>query len=123
MEEDGYEDEHRCSFDITPHICVNTAASLHHTAPLPQSRAGEVKEDGFDITLCFYLSTQTFPCAGEVEEDGYEDEYQLEDLEVTPADYIKPIVSTNFRKVGAGRRRWACLLKVMFFPVGSSLHW
>mmetsp|Transcript_25184 Transcript_25184/g.54739 ORF Transcript_25184/g.54739 Transcript_25184/m.54739 type:complete len:900 (-) Transcript_25184:336-3035(-) len=38
------------------------------------------------------------PSTGEAEEDGYEDEYQLEDLEVTPADYIKPIVITNFRK-------------------------
>lgn len=36
--------------------------------------------------------------AGEAEEDGYEDEYQLEDLEITPADYVKPIVVPNFRK-------------------------
>ena len=37
-------------------------------------------------------------CAGEAEEEGYDDEYQLEDLEVTPADYIRPVVVTNFRK-------------------------
>eukprot|EP00798_Chlamydomonas_sp_ICE-L_P030905 gene30905-35958_t len=37
------------------------------------------------------------PSSGEVEEEGYEDEYQLEDLEVTPADYIKPVVVPNFR--------------------------
>lgn len=36
--------------------------------------------------------------AGEAEEDGYDDEYQLEDLDVTPADYVKPIVVANFRK-------------------------
>ena len=36
--------------------------------------------------------------AGEAEEDGYDDEYQLEELEVSPADYIKPILVTNFRK-------------------------
>lgn len=38
------------------------------------------------------------PSSGEVEEDGYNDEYQLEDLEVTPADYVKPVLVTNFRK-------------------------
>lgn len=43
-----------------------------------------------------------------MEEDGYDDEYQLEDLEVTPADYVKPIVVTNFRNswwAGGGERR------------------
>lgn len=38
------------------------------------------------------------PTSGEAEEDGYDDEYQLEDLEVTPADYVKPVVVANFRK-------------------------
>ncbi|KAG1663110.1 hypothetical protein FOA52_010513 [Chlamydomonas sp. UWO 241] len=37
------------------------------------------------------------PGTGEAEEDGYADEYQLEDLEVTAADYVRPIVVTNFR--------------------------
>lgn len=39
------------------------------------------------------------PTTGEAEEDGYEDEYQLEDLEVTGADYIKPAPVGNFRGV------------------------
>jgi coatomer protein complex subunit gamma len=38
------------------------------------------------------------PPAGEAEEDGYEDEYQLEEVDVTFADYIKPIAVANFRK-------------------------
>ena len=37
------------------------------------------------------------PPAGEAEEDGYDDEYQLEDVEVAPADYIKPGFVPNFR--------------------------
>lgn len=45
------------------------------------------------IIVCLYTCT-----AGEAEEDGYDDEYQLEDLEVTPADYVKPILVANFRK-------------------------
>ncbi|KAL6759224.1 adaptin N terminal region-domain-containing protein [Haematococcus lacustris] len=38
------------------------------------------------------------PTSGETEEEGYDDEYQLEDLEVTPADYVKPVLVPNFRK-------------------------
>ena len=34
---------------------------------------------------------------GEVEEDGVEDEYQLEDLEVAAADYMLKIGVSNFR--------------------------
>lgn len=34
---------------------------------------------------------------GEVEEDGYADEYQLEDLEVSAPDYMSPVVVPNFR--------------------------
>lgn len=37
------------------------------------------------------------PSTGEAEEEGFEDEYQLEDVEVTPADYIKPSFVPNFR--------------------------
>ena len=35
--------------------------------------------------------------SGEAEEDGYDDEYQLEDLEVAAADYVKPAYVPNFR--------------------------
>ena len=35
--------------------------------------------------------------AGEEEEDGYEDDYQLEDLELAAADYIKAEAVGNFR--------------------------
>ncbi|KXZ54500.1 hypothetical protein GPECTOR_4g565 [Gonium pectorale] len=38
------------------------------------------------------------PGTGEAEEEGYDDEYVLEDLEVTPADYVKPTLLGNFRK-------------------------
>lgn len=36
--------------------------------------------------------------AGEVEEEGYEDEYQLEDIEIGAANYIKAEAVSNFRK-------------------------
>ncbi|KAJ1413238.1 TBP domain superfamily [Sesbania bispinosa] len=34
---------------------------------------------------------------GEVEDDGVEDEYQLEDLEVVSADYVLKVRVSNFR--------------------------
>lgn len=37
------------------------------------------------------------PATGDAEEGGYEDEYQLEDLDVTYADYVKPLAVPNFR--------------------------
>ncbi|KAF8072392.1 Coatomer subunit gamma [Scenedesmus sp. PABB004] len=37
------------------------------------------------------------PGTGEAEEEGYEDEYQLEDVEVSGADYIRPLPLGNFR--------------------------
>jgi coatomer protein complex subunit gamma len=40
---------------------------------------------------------QVDPSTGESEEEGYEDEYQLEDSEVTAADYILKIGVSNFR--------------------------
>lgn len=34
---------------------------------------------------------------GEPEEEGYEDEYQLEDVDIGPADYITPTSIGNWR--------------------------
>ena len=40
---------------------------------------------------------QVDPSTGEAEEDGVEDEYQLEDLEVVAADYMLRAGVSNFR--------------------------
>ncbi|CAI5952905.1 unnamed protein product [Closterium sp. NIES-65] len=37
------------------------------------------------------------PNTGDAEEEGYEDEYQLEDLEVSSADYVRKLSVPNFR--------------------------
>ena len=47
---------------------------------------------------CLWPLNPPIPPSGEAEEDGYDDEYQLEDLEVLPADYVKPVAVANFRK-------------------------
>jgi coatomer subunit gamma len=43
------------------------------------------------------LINQVDPASGEVEDDGVEDEYQLEDLEVIYADYMLKVPVSNFR--------------------------
>lgn len=40
---------------------------------------------------------QVDPSTGEAEDDGVEDEYQLEDLEVVAADYMQKVGVSNFR--------------------------
>lgn len=46
--------------------------------------------------MLFWLS-QVDPSSEEVDDDGVEDEYQLEDLEVVAADYILKVGVSNFR--------------------------
>ncbi|KAG0575329.1 hypothetical protein KC19_VG337300 [Ceratodon purpureus] len=50
----------------------------------------------FSNTLRFYVK-EVDPSTGDADEDGYEDEYQLEDSEVTAADYILKAGVSNFR--------------------------
>ena len=38
-------------------------------------------------------------CAGEAEEEGYEDEYQLEDIDIGAANYIKATPLGNWRRM------------------------
>ncbi|KAJ4962815.1 hypothetical protein NE237_022754 [Protea cynaroides] len=44
-----------------------------------------------------FIVKEVDPTTGEAEDDGVEDEYQLEDLEVVPADYILKVGVSNFR--------------------------
>jgi coatomer protein complex subunit gamma len=45
-----------------------------------------------------FISKEIDPTTGEPEEEGYEDEYTLEDVSIELADYIKPLVVSNFKK-------------------------
>ena len=46
------------------------------------------------LNLLKFVSKEVDPSTGEPEEEGYEDEYQLEDLELSAADYITPTYVT-----------------------------
>ncbi|KAL0725985.1 hypothetical protein Bca4012_022078 [Brassica carinata] len=50
----------------------------------------------FSNTLTFVVK-EVDPSTGEAEDDGVEDEYQLEDLEVVAADYMLKVSVSNFR--------------------------
>lgn len=50
----------------------------------------------FSFRINFWI-LQVDPSTGEAEEDGVEDEYQLEDLEVVAADYMLKVPVSNFR--------------------------
>jgi coatomer protein complex subunit gamma len=49
------------------------------------------------LLLNIFHIDQVDPTTGEAEDDGVEDEYQLEDLEVVAADYILKVGVSNFR--------------------------
>lgn len=38
------------------------------------------------------------PTTGEPDEEGYEDEYQVEDLDLLTSDYIRPTYVSNFEQ-------------------------
>ena len=48
-------------------------------------------------TLLWQSSRESCGSAGEAEEDGYEDEYQLEDIDIGAANYIKAVPVGNWR--------------------------
>ncbi|XP_030523278.1 coatomer subunit gamma [Rhodamnia argentea] len=49
-----------------------------------------------------FIVKEVDPASGEAEEDGVEDEYQLEDLEVVAADYMQKVGVSNFRNAWEG---------------------
>ncbi|CAM6082467.1 unnamed protein product [Calypogeia fissa] len=76
-------------------------------ASLPYGTAGQAfvafqKPEG-SVSVGKFLNTLKFivkevdPSSGEAEEDGYEDDFQLEELDVTAADYILKIGVSNFK--------------------------
>ncbi|XP_023635298.1 coatomer subunit gamma [Capsella rubella] len=55
----------------------------------------------FSNTLTFVVK-EVDPSTGEAEDDGVEDEYQLEDLEVVAGDYMVKVGVSNFRNAWEG---------------------
>lgn len=62
---------------------------------LARGGAGGVVFGRFGCILRFKVK-EIDPSTGEAEEEGYDDEYQLEDVDAKASDYIKPLYVSNF---------------------------
>lgn len=61
---------------------------------------GEASFPGSSFTNILKFTTKEIdPTTGEPEETGYDDEYQVEDLELTGSDYVVPAFAGNFNHI------------------------
>ncbi|CAH2311987.1 coatomer subunit gamma-1 [Pelobates cultripes] len=83
-------------------ICCVPAKTLSYNHPGTCYTLVSVPEDdpaAFSCTFSCLLKFTVKDCdpnTGEAEEEGYEDEYVLEDIEVTVADHIQKVLKPNF---------------------------
>ncbi|MEE6502215.1 hypothetical protein FKM82_004445 [Ascaphus truei] len=83
-------------------ICYVPAKSLSYNQPGTCYTLVSVPEEDPTAVSCTFSCMLKFtvkdcdPNTGETEEDGYEDEYVLEDIEVTVADHIQKVLKPNF---------------------------
>ncbi|TRY66334.1 hypothetical protein DNTS_024326 [Danionella cerebrum] len=78
------------------------AASLPYSQPGSCYSLVRLPEDDPTAVSCTFSCTMKYlvrdcdPNTGEPDDDGYDDEYVLEDLEVTVADHIQKVLKPNF---------------------------
>ncbi|XP_062348371.1 coatomer subunit gamma-2 isoform X3 [Cinclus cinclus] len=83
-------------------ICCIPAPSLAYNQPGMCYTLVRIPQDDPTAVTCTFSCTMKFtvrdcdPNTGVPEEDGYEDEYVLEDLEVTVSDHLQKVLKPNF---------------------------
>ncbi|XP_051468171.1 coatomer subunit gamma-2 isoform X1 [Apus apus] len=83
-------------------ICCLPAPSLAYNQPGMCYTLVQIPQDDPTAVACTFSCTMKFtvrdcdPNTGVPEEDGYDDEYVLEDLEVTVSDHIQKVLKPNF---------------------------
>ncbi|XP_074998083.1 coatomer subunit gamma-2 isoform X2 [Calonectris borealis] len=83
-------------------ICCIPAPSLAYNQPGMCYTLVQIPQDDPTAVACTFSCTMKFtvrdcdPNTGVPEEDGYDDEYVLEDLEVTVSDHIQKVLKPNF---------------------------
>ncbi|NXE69798.1 COPG2 protein, partial [Calcarius ornatus] len=83
-------------------ICCIPAPSLPYNQPGMCYTLVRIPQDDPTAVACTFSCTMKFtvrdcdPSTGVPEEDGYEDEYVLEDLEVTVSDHLQKVLKPNF---------------------------
>ncbi|XP_060746094.1 coatomer subunit gamma-2 [Tachysurus vachellii] len=87
------------AYEVVQHI---PAASLHYNQPGSCYTLVRLPDDDPTAVSCTFSCTLKYlvrdcdPNTGEPDDDGYDDEYVLEDLEVTVADHIQKVLKPNF---------------------------
>uniref|UniRef100_A0A8P0PRI4 Coatomer subunit gamma n=2 Tax=Canis lupus familiaris TaxID=9615 RepID=A0A8P0PRI4_CANLF len=94
-------------FDLKSVPLATTPMAEQRTAPpsqppsslrkwqLPGKRSSRVMACTFSCMMKFTVK-DCDPTTGETDDEGYEDEYVLEDLEITVADHIQKVMKLNF---------------------------
>ncbi|KAI1239556.1 hypothetical protein IHE44_0012682 [Lamprotornis superbus] len=83
-------------------ICCIPAPSLAYNQPGMCYTLVRIPQDDPTAVTCTFSCTMKFtvrdcdPNTGVPDEDGYEDEYVLEDLEVTVSDHLQKVLKPNF---------------------------
>uniref|UniRef100_A0A3Q2CPV2 Coatomer subunit gamma n=1 Tax=Cyprinodon variegatus TaxID=28743 RepID=A0A3Q2CPV2_CYPVA len=78
-----------------PSLPYSQPGSAYTLAQLPDDDDPTAVSCTFSCTMK-YLVRDCDPNTGEPDDDGYDDEYVLEDLEVTVADHIQKVLKPNF---------------------------
>lgn len=88
--QDEFEEDVTIPLDVMP---LNAVGQTYTVLSRPR---GSTASGKFANILKFTVK-EVDPATGEAEEGGFEDEYELEDLDVLPSDYVKPVTVPNFR--------------------------
>eukprot|EP01025_Chloroclados_australasicus_P024171 TRINITY_DN2432_c1_g1_i1.p1 TRINITY_DN2432_c1_g1~~TRINITY_DN2432_c1_g1_i1.p1 ORF type:complete len:890 (-),score=110.07 TRINITY_DN2432_c1_g1_i1:397-3066(-) len=94
-EAEEFEDDVTVPLKVMPHNGVG------QTYVLLKRPEGSISLGKFVSILRFKVK-EVDPSSGEAEEEGFDDEYQLEDVDITPSDYIKPLPIGNFKNMWDG---------------------
>lgn len=76
-------------------VAPNDGAGAAYVILSRRGGQGGLAVGRFGCVLRFRIK-EIDPSTGEAEEEGYEDEYQLEDMEASAADYVKPAYVPSF---------------------------
>ncbi|KAM0832737.1 hypothetical protein ACQ4PT_064711 [Festuca glaucescens] len=82
-------------------VCSKPLKSLPYDSPgqifVAFEKPEHVPATGKFSNVLKFIVKEVDTSSGEVDEDGVEDEYQIEDLDIVPADYMLRVAVSNFR--------------------------
>ncbi|EGX49031.1 hypothetical protein AOL_s00079g252 [Orbilia oligospora ATCC 24927] len=82
-----------------PKIAVDSPGTIYVAFKRPQSEEGAGYTTTTFNNVLKFTTKEIDPSTGEAEDGGYDDEYEVEDLELTGGDYVVPAFCGNFGTV------------------------